>query len=117
MMNFAPFLSANQQALLDRVRDIGQARARHRALRAGHPSVLWVDDDLLVLGLLTEEAERAVVALNKSGESRSVSVEVGSWGLPDGMLTGAIDAGRSAQVSGGSVTLDIGPLDYVFMMP
>jgi len=117
MMNFAPYLSANQAALLSRIQSIGQARAAHKALRAGVATTLWVDDDLLVYGRVTDQGERAIIALNKGGGPRTELVPVDFWGLVDGVLHDAIDPLRSAEVSNGTLTLTLGPLDYVFLTP
>ena len=117
MMNFAPFLSGNQEALLNRVRAIGQARRKSRALRAGRPSVLFADDNLLVVGMLTDAGERAMVIVNKSEASQTTPVEVASWGLNDGLLTDALDPTRTATVADGDLTVELGPLDYAFLLP
>ena len=117
MMNFAPYLSANQEALLSRVRGIGQARANHKALRGGTPTTLWVDDDLFVYGLLAEDGQQAVVALNKGESARSESVPVAFWGLADQELGDTIDPTRSTTVQDGALSLELGPLDYVFLTP
>jgi len=117
MMNFGPFLSANQQQLLTRIQAIGQARAAHKALRGGVATTLWVDDDLFIYGLQAIDGQQAIVALNKSDSGRSQDIPVGVWGMPDGDLTDALDTTRNVTVEDGSLPIELGPLDYAFLVP
>ncbi len=112
MMTFEPFLSANQTALLERVRAVGSARAGSVALRRGDRTTLWVDDDLYVY-VSTAGDEAAVVALNKGGpRAESISVQ---GRIPDGTtLTDAV-GGRSLRVDDGSISIDLGAWDYAVL--
>jgi neopullulanase len=94
-MNFEPYLSENQRALLAEVQAIGQARASSLPLRRGTHQTLWVDDDLYVYARILEE-EVALVVLNKSEDPRSqvVPIPFAEWeGLELETLAGEEQSG------------------------
>lgn len=70
-------LNANQLEVLARVQELGQMRADVDALRGDTRQQLWVDDSLYVY-LRSNEAETAIVVINKSGEARAENVEIPS---------------------------------------
>ncbi len=114
MMNFAPYLSANQSALLERVQAVGQARRDHAALRRGGMRELWVEDDRYVYardtGGGTGGDDLAIIALNK-GAATAWSVPVS--GMDGVTFTDALGSGRSATVSGGQLPISLGAMDAV----
>ena len=114
MMSFDPYLSANQTELLNRVRTLGQARAAHAALRRGHRTTVWVDDDLYVY-TLTEGDDVAVVALHKGWGDRTETITLGLEGLDGVTLTDAAFE-RTATVSGDQLTLTLGSWDYALLV-
>lgn len=115
LMNFDPYLSANQEELRERVRLIGQTRAGSRALRRGERIQLWVDDTLLVYARVAED-DVAVVALNKGG-TRTVTVPIGAVEALAGRTLVDARGDRSVSVSGGSFELTLGPWDYGIFVP
>ena len=115
-MDFPPYLSGNQQQLLSRVRAIGRARTQHAALRRGERASLWVDDDLLIYSLASEEGDFAVVALHKGEGERTESVALGRDDLDGLDLEDALGSGRSFEVQLGSIVLSLGPRDFVFLV-
>lgn len=115
MMNFEPFLSANQRELLGRVQAIGAARKASKALRAGSREQLWVDDDLLVYAL-RHGGEVAVVALNKAWTERQAAVDVSGL-LDDGAtLSDAAHPERQLTVEGGNLILSLGSWEYAILL-
>ena len=114
MMNFDPYLSANQSELLGRVRAIGQARASSDALRRGERTTVWVDDDLYVY-TLTDGDDVAVVALHKGWGDRTETITLGLEGLDGVTLTDAA-FDRTAAVIGDQLTLTLGSWDYALFV-
>jgi glycosidase len=114
MMNFDPYLSANQAELLARVQAIGQARAQSEALRRGSRIQLWVDDDLLVYARDLGGGDTAVVAINK-GSSRSQSIPISLVGEGT-VFEDALGSGWEVTVSGGSLSLSLGSWDYIILV-
>jgi glycosidase len=118
LMTFDPFLSANQAALLERVRAIGQTRASSEALRRGDRTQLWVDDDLLVYARDAGGDALAVVAMNKAWTPRVIDVPIGPVaGLQGRTLRDAIHPERSAVVEDGTIPLELGPWEYAILLP
>jgi neopullulanase len=107
-MSFEPYLSANQTTLRDRVRAIGLARAQSTALRRGERRQLWVDDDLLIYALDNGGGDVAIVALNKSGSTRTESVDVSALGVSGGSFQDALDSAYSAGEGSGSLQIEVG---------
>ncbi len=117
MMNFDPYLSANQAELLDRVRVLGQTRAGSEALRRGSRQQLWVDGDLYVYARDAGNGDVAIVAMNKSGGNRSEAVNVPqALGVEGSTLTDAIGGG-TIQVSGQSATISLDSMQYAIYLP
>ncbi len=114
LMNFDPFLSANQTELRDRVRAIGQARVAHPALRRGERRQLWVDDDLVVYSLSTGE-QVAVVAVHKGWTERTETVSIDGLGV-DGATFDDSVWGRNFTASGSDLTLTLGSWDYALLV-
>lgn len=116
MMNFAPYLSANQETLLARVQAMGRARAEHAALRRGERVQLWVDDDLLVYALDNGGGDVALVALNKGGSTRTESVDVSALGLSGAAFVDALGSSATASESGGSVALSVDSWQALYLV-
>ncbi len=98
--------NANQEALLERVRELGQIRRAMPALRYGDRRELWIDDNFYVFSR-DDGDHRAVVAMNKAEEQRSESVT-----LPEGW---SATSTLVDQLSGASIEAEDGvveiPLD------
>ena len=104
-------LNANQQALLSRLQDLGQARRALPALRYGDRQEVWIDPDFYVYVRDDGPGRRAVIALNKAEEPRSEGVLLPSaWGgnvtLTDHLSSTVI------QASDGEVTISLDPWTY-----
>jgi neopullulanase len=117
MMNFEPYLSANQGTLLERVQEIGKARASSMALRRGLRTQLWVDDDLLVYSLDAGDGDIAIVAMNKSESARSESIPVPHAELENVPLVGVVNPNRFWTINDGSLPLELNPWEYVVLSP
>ena len=115
-MTFEPYLSANQAALLDRVRAIGQARAASRALRRGLRRQLWVDDNLLVYSRDAGGGEVAIVALNKNWSNRVQSVDVSQLDVNGLTFVDAAHPERTISIEGGNLNLELGPWEYAILV-
>lgn len=115
LMNFDPFLSANQLALRSRVRAIGRARADHIALRRGERVQLWVDDDLLVYALDHGGGDVAIVAMNKGWGDRTESISVAGLGIDGAVLTDAVGT-RSLTVSNNALPVSLGSWEYLLLV-
>lgn len=117
-MTFPPYLSANQELLLDRVRAIGQSRAASPALRGGIYRSLWSDADLLVYARDAGDGDVAVVALHKGQSARSLDVPLQGI-LGNGIeLLDSTHLGRTATTASGALPLSLGPWDWaIFVRP
>ncbi|MFH1468086.1 MAG: alpha-amylase family glycosyl hydrolase [Pseudomonadota bacterium] len=116
LMNFDPYLSANQSTLRDRVRAVGQARQASFALRRGTRRGLWVDGDYDVYARDAGAGDVAIVGMNKSSGTRSESIDVSSLGIEGATLTDALGSGRSVTVSSGRVSLTLDSWQYVLLV-
>lgn len=68
--------NANQAVLFQRVQALGRARQELEALRYGRRQELWLDDDFYVFMRDAGAGRRAIVAMNKSDDSRSEIVQL-----------------------------------------
>lgn len=106
VMNFDPYLSANQEALRAKVRAIGTARSTDLALRRGDRTTLWVDDSLYVYARHTDGGDLAIVAVNTADSGRSQLV-----GVPlervDGWTGTDILGDSTLTVSSAQVTIEL----------
>ncbi len=66
--------NANQTALLENIRELGQLRGELEALRYGERRELWIDDDFYVYSRDDGEGRRVVVAMNKADFERTETV-------------------------------------------
>tara|TARA_Y100001968_G_C19434332_1_gene758804 strand:- start:260 stop:2569 length:2310 start_codon:yes stop_codon:yes gene_type:complete len=115
-MNFAPYLSANQQELLDRVRAIGTARKESAALRGGQVEVLWVDEELLVYSLTATSGEVAVVAMNKGWGTRTEVIPAPALeDLGVAQLQGLLQPNRQWSVGPQGLALALGSWEYAVL--
>lgn len=105
-MSFAPYLSANQETLLERVRATGQAVKASTAIRRGQRRQLWVDDDLYVYAMDNGSGDVAVIAMNK-GSSRSESIDLSSLGVDGATFTDALGSSVGGTVSGGRLSISL----------
>ena len=104
--------------LLAHYTSLGAARADNPALTRGDLRVLLADDDAgtLAYGRATQ-AQAAVVAVNRSAQTRTLAIPVAGY-LPDGIQLAAVAAANtpvsgSTTVSGGAVQLTLPPLSGV----
>lgn len=116
MMSFEPYLSANQTELRDRVASIGQIRAGSTALRRGDRIQLWVDDSFYVYARDNGSGDVAIVAMNKSGGSRSEWVDLSSLGVGGATFSDALGSGISVTESGGGFTLTLDSWQYALLV-
>lgn len=116
LMSFPPYLSANQEEVLRRIRGIGQTRRSSFALRRGEYRSLWFDGDTLVYARDAGGGEVAVVAIHKG--SGSLDLEVPLQGvLPEGTaLLDATHPDRTATVEGGQLRLQMGGWDWAIFV-
>lgn len=112
MMDFDPYLSANQQELLERTRQIGRARTESAALRRGERVQLWVDDSLLVYARDNGGGDVAIVALNKGSSARSESVDVSALGIDGDTFSDATGSAGDVTASGGRLQVGLDGWQY-----
>jgi glycosidase len=107
LMKFGTTLSTFEASTLQYLQKVFSLRKAHEALRSNsRVMLLGTDPDVLVYGKIGP-TEKAVVALNRSGSSRTVTVSVSGLSLASGAaLTDAI-GGSTATVSGSSLTLTL----------
>lgn len=105
-MSFAPYLSANQETLLERVRATGQAVKASTAIRRGQRRQLWVDDDFYVYAMDNGAGDVAVIAMNK-GSSRTESIDLSSLGVDGATFTDALGSSVGGTVSGGRLSISL----------
>ncbi len=117
MMNFAPYLSANQQTLLERAQELGQVRATTKALQHGSRTQLWVDDDLLVYSLDAGGQDIAIVAMNKGSVTRQETITIPHDALEGLTLQGIVNTSRSATVTNGQMVLELHSWEYTVLSP
>ncbi len=66
--------NANQTALLENIRELGQLRGDVPALRTGDRRELWIDHDFYAYSRDDGEGRRALIAMNKSEDQRTETV-------------------------------------------
>jgi len=115
-MHFDPYLSANQTELLNRVRAIGQVRADSTALRRGTATQLWLEDDLYIYALDNGGGDVAIVAMNKGGGSRTVSVDVSALGVGSASFSDGLGSGIGGSVSGGQLSISLDSWQYALLV-
>ncbi len=116
-MSFDPYLNANQTELLERIQAIGQARQASTALRRGDRVQLWVDDDFYIYARDAGNSDVAIIAMNKSGSSRTESIAIPADLDIDGQtLTNATGAG-SITISGGAASISLDSWGYAVYLP
>jgi len=115
MMSFDPYLSGNQETLLDRVKAIGQARVGSAALRRGERVQLWVEQDVIAYALDNGGGDVAIVAMNRGGAT-TISPDVSALGVSGATFVDALDGSRRVSESGGSVSIALGSWDYALMV-
>ena len=117
MMNFDPYLSANQTELRARVRAVGTARQDSVALRRGARQQLWVDDDLYVYARDAGGGDAAIVAMNKGWGSRTETVDLSGLGLDGTTLRDAVGTQDVTVGGDGSATLTLASWQYTILVP
>ena len=101
-------LSAAQQGVRDHVSTLTAIRKAHPALSRGNRVTLLADQTGLAYGRVSP-ADRAVVALNRAGVSRSFSLDVSGVGFSDGQVLVDELSGATYSVGGSSVQVDLDP--------
>jgi glycosidase len=112
-MDFEPFLSDAQREMLGRMRQIGQARRAHPALRRGVYRELWVDDSLYVFARVLAPGQAAIVALNRGGRRDQALPIPADLGLDGRTLTDLLGTDRSLRVEGGEAQIGLNDWEYV----
>lgn len=111
-------LTASQETLLGRFRELGKLRAATPALQTGERQELWVDDDLYVYARDNGGGDVAIVAMYTGDAARSQAVPVPTGlSLEGRTVRNALADTRAWTVSGGSMTVELDPWEYVVMLP
>lgn len=106
MMKFDGDRSADEQAVWDHVAALGQARRAHPVLSSPSGVDWWGNEpDFYAYARATDE-EAALILLNRSSESRTVSNGLAWAGLPEGTWTDVL-SGQSFSSSGDSLTVEV----------
>lgn len=106
LMRFDSSLSAEEADVLAQVQALGQARRDHLALAAGSQQDWWANDADIWAYARRYEDDAALVLLNRSQSSRSLSNGLAFAGLPQGRYQDVLD-GSSYQSAGDNLTVDI----------
>lgn len=107
MMQFGSFADPHQDLLLSFVRQVGQARRDHRALRRGDFRVLEGSDDHLAFARVDGDAV-ALAFLNRNPSAAwNAQVAVASLGLGDGTVLHDPVGGGDVTVGDGSVGVQV----------
>ncbi|MBN2055669.1 hypothetical protein JW905_12140 [bacterium] len=107
MMRFGQDLSSFEQQTLAYLRVLGGIRRDHPALRAASwPQTLWAEDNFLAYSRVCP-MERAVVAVNRSSNSRQQTFSVSGTGLADGDMLTELIRGGTATVNNNSLTVNV----------
>lgn len=103
-------LSANEQSLLDLTRRLGTARKDLVALRRGAYRSLYATETVLVYARQTDDGKVAVVAVSRDpGPTTSEVTIPASVPLSDGTVLTDRLGGASVTVSGGKMSIALGP--------
>jgi glycosidase len=119
-MRFGAALSPHEQATLQALQQLGQARAAHPALRRGSwPEPLWKESDLLAFHRVLGD-DRVLVLLHRGGTAKSGTLDVSAVGFPEGAaLVDAIAGapfGGSGKVEGGKLSFSLPPRSARFLV-
>ena len=107
-MRFGDDLNARERRLLEHVQRVGALRSSHAGLRRGARRSLHTDGDGYVYARGTG-ADVALVAINRGGTERTVSVRVADVDLPDGTALRDALGGPSVTVRNGAVDVPFRP--------
>jgi glycosidase len=109
------------EAMFSHYQTLISLRKLNQVLTAGDLRVLLADDaaDTIAYGRKTG-AQAAIVAINRSGETRTVDIPVGGY-LPDGLTFEAVygvanSAGGSVNVAAGMVSVTLNPLSALLLV-
>jgi len=109
-------LSGDEQATLAFTRKLGAARKELSPLRRGdYVSVLNTNEDVLIFAR-KDATGAALVAINKSTASRTVSASLPAGTLADGTLHDRL-GGLDVAVTGGAVNLTLGARAAAILAP
>jgi glycosidase len=101
-------LDPHQLASLRHVQTLGQARARHPAMRRGQRwSLLTSADGLAWAYGLSSGSDRVVVVLNRAVDHRQLQVPVDALGLDEGTELVEVLTDGALVVTNGSLTVDL----------
>ncbi len=109
--------TASQQTLLERVQALAQVRRDVPALQTGDRRELWVDDTLYAYGRYGPGLDGAIVVLNRGAQRSQTMAAPAALGLAGRTLTDALGSGSSATVANGEVTVTIGPMQALVLVP
>ncbi|MEP6741857.1 MAG: alpha-amylase family glycosyl hydrolase [bacterium] len=101
--------NSNEQKMYEGTRAWLRLRANHSAIRRGRLVDLFYDDDAYVFAR-QDDRETVIVAFNRAGQEKTVTLPAGSIGLKDNAeLVGLIGTTMSARVERGQATLILPP--------
>jgi glycosidase len=96
-----------EQRMFEWTRSWVRLRAEHSAIRRGRLVDLFYDDDAYVFAR-QDTRETVIVAFNRAGKEKKVTLPAGPIGLKDGAeLSPLIGASAGARVANGSATLTL----------
>ncbi|RME05720.1 MAG: glycosyl hydrolase, partial [Deltaproteobacteria bacterium] len=88
---------------------LGQIRRAHKALSRGSRIPLLTSDEDVWVYARTMLTDKLVVALNRSGVERTVTVDLSGTGIPDGRTLTDELSGKRITVTGNRVTITLAP--------
>jgi glycosidase len=105
-MRFDEELSADEAAVLAHVRALGQARRAHPALRDGATVQWWSNEAGFWAYARVSDGDAALVLLNRSDTSRTVTNGLAFAGLAEGMYQD-VSTGETFASAGDSLTVEV----------
>ena len=109
MMRFGSALSTMESAQLARVTSLVQARRNVAPLRSSQSFTVYTDDDVYAV-LRGDQADNALVVINRSGSATHQVLSIAADKVADGrMFNDALDSTFYVTNTGGTITLDLAP--------
>ncbi len=108
MMRFSPNLSADEASVLAHVQTLGQARKDYPALSIGQTRGWWENEPDVYAYARVHEGDGALILLNRSDQSRTLSNGLTFAGLSSGSWTDLL-SGQVFVSSGDTLSVELGP--------
>ena len=109
-------LSGNEQAVLDHVKALGQARLAHPQLALGEATTWW-EEEWVHARALTHEGQHALVIINLSWDERTLSNGLEFAGLPtDGTWVDVL-TGNTVVAAGDAISVTVPAMKSVVLVP